>query len=64
VNDLAGGGFIVSQRNAVLVGGTGTGKTHLAIAIATNHRLKVFRRRMRRGLSMIGSMVRNHRPDK
>ena len=36
VNDLAGGGFIAQQRNAVLVGGTGTGKTHLAIAIARN----------------------------
>ncbi len=34
VNDLAGGGFLAQQRNAVLVGGTGTGKTHLAIAIA------------------------------
>src|SRR5450432_3197935 len=34
VNDLAGGGFIAQQRNAVLVGGTGTGKSHLAIAIA------------------------------
>src|SRR4030088_1887107 len=34
VNDLAGGGFIAQQRNAVLVGGTGTGKTHMAIAIA------------------------------
>ena len=33
VRDLAGGGFL-AQRNAVLVGGTGTGKTHLAIAIA------------------------------
>src|SRR5215216_2535032 len=32
VRDLAGGGFIAQQRNAVLVGGTGTGKTHLAIA--------------------------------
>ena len=31
---LAGGGFIAQQRNAVLVGGTGTGKTHMAIAIA------------------------------
>jgi DNA replication protein DnaC len=34
VRDLAGGGFLAEQRNAVLVGGTGTGKTHLAIAIA------------------------------
>jgi DNA replication protein DnaC len=34
VHDLAGGGFLEQQRNAVLVGGTGTGKTHLAIAIA------------------------------
>jgi DNA replication protein DnaC len=34
VRDLAAGGFITQQRNAVLVGGTGTGKTHLAIAIA------------------------------
>ena len=36
VNDLAGGGFIAQQRNAVLVGGTGTGKSHLAIAIGAN----------------------------
>jgi DNA replication protein DnaC len=34
VRDLSGGGFLAEQRNAVLVGGTGTGKTHLAIAIA------------------------------
>lgn len=34
VRDLAGGDFIAQQRNVVLVGGTGTGKTHLAIGIA------------------------------
>jgi DNA replication protein DnaC len=34
VRDLAGGGFIAQQRNVVLVGGTGTGKTHLAMAVA------------------------------
>ena len=34
VRDLAGGNFIAQQRNVVLVGGMGTGKTHLAIAIA------------------------------
>ena len=34
VRDLAGGGFLALQRNAVLIGGTGTGKTHLVLAIA------------------------------
>jgi DNA replication protein DnaC len=34
VHDLAGGGFLAHERNVVLVGGTGTGKSHLAIAIA------------------------------
>jgi DNA replication protein DnaC len=34
VRDLAGGGFLQHQRNLVLIGGTGTGKTHLAVGIA------------------------------
>ena len=34
VRDLATGAFLAEQRNAVLIGGTGTGKSHLAIAIA------------------------------
>lgn len=34
IRDLGGGAFITDQRNVVMVGGTGTGKSHLAIAIA------------------------------
>jgi DNA replication protein DnaC len=34
VRSLATGTFLAEQRNAVLVGGTGTGKSHLAMAIA------------------------------
>ena len=34
VRDLAGGAFLAQQRNLVLIGGTGTGKTHIAVGIA------------------------------
>jgi len=34
VRDLAAGDFLDHQRNLVLIGGTGTGKTHLAVSIA------------------------------
>ena len=33
---LHGGSFLPGQRNIVLVGGTGTGKTHLAVAITAS----------------------------
>jgi DNA replication protein DnaC len=46
VRDLAGGGFIAQQRNVALVGGTGTGKTHLAI----RHHPKLHPRRIARTL--------------
>jgi DNA replication protein DnaC len=36
VRSLHSGSFLVGQRNIVLVGGTGTGKTHLASAITAN----------------------------
>ena len=34
IEQLAGGSFLDSQRNIVLIGGTGTGKSHIAIGIA------------------------------
>ena len=36
VRDLHDGGFLKTQRNAVCIGGTGTGKTHLSVAITAN----------------------------
>jgi len=34
VRELAGGAFLEQQRNVVLIGGAGTGKSHLAVAVA------------------------------
>ena len=36
VRSLHAGSFLPGQRNIVLVGGTGTGKTHLAVAITAS----------------------------
>jgi DNA replication protein DnaC len=36
IAQLSTGTFLDSQRNIVLIGGTGTGKTHIAIGIARN----------------------------
>jgi len=35
VRDLATGSFLDGRRNAIFIGGTGTGKTHLCIAVAS-----------------------------
>jgi hypothetical protein len=51
VNDLAGGGFIAQQRNFVVAGGTGTGKTVAgAWVLATTAR--------RRGVGSNGTALR------
>ncbi len=35
VRELAAGAFLDAKRNAIFIGGTGTGKTHLCIAVAS-----------------------------
>jgi DNA replication protein DnaC len=35
VRELATGAFLDARRNAIFIGGTGTGKTHLCIAVAS-----------------------------
>lgn len=57
IRDLAAGAFVADQRDVVLVGGTGTGKSHLAIAIA-RYRSEFPRRDCLRKLA-IGSHRRN-----
>ncbi|WP_404385110.1 IS21-like element helper ATPase IstB [Caenispirillum salinarum] len=36
LRDLHGGGFLATQRNVIFIGGTGSGKTHLSIAVTAN----------------------------
>ena len=35
VRELATGAFLDAKRNAIFIGGTGTGKTHLCIGVAS-----------------------------
>ena len=35
MRELATGTFLDAKRNAIFIGGTGTGKTHLCIAVAS-----------------------------
>jgi DNA replication protein DnaC len=64
VNDLAGGGFIAQQRNVVLVGGTGTGKTHLAIAIARSCIRDGTRGRFYNVVDLVNRLETEHRAGK
>ena len=63
VRDLAGGGFIAQQRNVVLVGGTGAGKTHLAIAIARSCIRAGSRGRFFTTVDLVNQLEAEGRPD-
>jgi len=64
VRDLATGAFVVDQRNAVLIGGTGTGKSHLAIAIARSLIRNEARGRFFNVVDLVNRLETEHRAGK
>ena len=61
IRDLAAGGFLEGKRNIVLVGGTGTGKTHLAVAIARSCIRKGARGRCYNVVDLVNHLDAEHR---
>ncbi|NRC56484.1 IS21-like element helper ATPase IstB [Neoaquamicrobium sediminum] len=64
VRDLATGAFVADQRNAVLIGGTGTGKSHLAIAIARSLIRNGARGRFFNVVDLVNRLETEHRAGK
>jgi len=64
VRDLATGAFVADQRNAVLIGGTGTGKSHLAIAIARSLIRNGARGRFFNVVDLVNRLETQHRAGK
>ena len=67
IRDLATGDFLDHQRNLVLIGGTGTGKTHLAVSIARacirdGRRGRAASARRPRNLPFLGPSARRQKP--
>lgn len=64
VRDLANGTFVADQRNAVLIGGTGTGKSHLAIALARSLIRNGTRGRFFNDVDLVNRLETEHRAGK
>lgn len=64
VRDLASGTFVADQRNAVLIGGTGTGKSHLAIALARSLIRNGTRGRFFNVVDLVNRLETEHRAGK
>ena len=67
VRELHTGAFLEAQRNAVLIGGTGTGKTHLAVAITAHCIRQGARARFFNVVDLVNRLeaeVREHRSGK
>ena len=61
---LADGSFLEPPRNVVLIGGTGTGKTHLCVAIARACIRRGCRGRFFNALELVNLLEREHRDDR
>ena len=64
IRDLAKGTFVADQRNAVLIGGTGTGKSHLAIALARSLIRNGTRGRFYNVVDLVNRLETEHRNGK
>jgi DNA replication protein DnaC len=60
VRELATGAFLDAKRNAIFIGGTGTGKTHFCIAAASG----VIRTRARGRFFNLAALVNQLEQDK
>lgn len=56
VRELHSGDFLATKRNTVLVGGTGTGKTHLAISITATNIRKGIRARLFTAIDIVNRL--------
>lgn len=56
VRNLLGGHFLADHTNVIMVGGTGTGKTHLAIAIARQSIRSGKKARFYNGLDLVNQL--------
>lgn len=63
VNELATGSFLTQQRNAVLIGGTGTGKTHVAIGIARTSIRNGFKARFFNVVDLVNRLEAENKTD-
>jgi len=61
IRHLYGADFVRDRRNLVLVGGTGTGKTHLAIALAQNAVRQGLRARFHNTVDLVNQLDRDKR---
>ncbi len=64
IRDLYGGDFLKHTRNVIFIGGTGTGKTHLAVAIASQCVKRGYRARFFSVVDLVNQLEREQEQGK